>query len=241
MDQLPSAAAQALEAALGLLPEAALNQGIFQQAALFTRSAQLSLAGRYLNWLRFLPADWLKALMGDETEQRISDEFQAFFVPDTDLSEKNTFARLLDANLNFYIPHMMLPRLERTASFAGIDIRTPFLDHHLLQFVQDIPIHLKTRQRASRHILWRAVEDLLPRQVLDNRQKQTFSANADPWIKGELQAATAGMLLSDQARIRAYVNPEALKDLVTAGSNQSLGRAVWTLLSFEIWLQTYFG
>ena len=70
--------------------------------------------------------------------------------------------------------------------FHGLEARSPFLDHQLVEFVAGLPGNLKLRGWKKKYILKEAMKDILPAQVL-KRKKRGFDVPVSRWLKNELR------------------------------------------------------
>ncbi len=97
--------------------------------------------------------------------------------------------RALFADLKLYLPGDLLTLTDRMSMAHSLEVRVPFLDHRLLEYAATIPPELKLRGMERKHILKRAVRDLLPPEIL-NRRKMGFSVPLTVWFRGELRRSS---------------------------------------------------
>jgi asparagine synthase (glutamine-hydrolysing) len=122
---------------------------------------------------------------------------------------------------------------------VGLEGRSPFLDHPLVEFAARLPSPLKRRRGRGKAVLRRAVEDLLPREVL-TRAKKGFGVPVSEWFRGELRPMLRDVILSDRARARGLFAPAAVARLVAeheAGGDH--GPRLWALLVLELWFRRF--
>jgi asparagine synthase (glutamine-hydrolysing) len=142
----------------------------------------------------------------------------------------------LYADVTTYLPDCLLVKADIATMAHGLEARSPFLDHPLMEFAARLPGHLKIRGRASKWILKRAFRDRLPASILE-RPKMGFNLPLDSWLRGELAEMSGDLLLGERARARGYFRPEAVEQLL---SEHRSGRwnwhdEIWTLLLLEMW------
>src|SRR4029077_11696515 len=77
----------------------------------------------------------------------------------------------------------LLMKQDQMSMAASIESRVPFLDHELVEFTASIPAKYSTEGLAGKFILKRAVEDLLPRDIV-YRQKMGFPTPWAYWLDG---------------------------------------------------------
>ncbi len=94
------------------------------------------------------------------------------------------------------LPNYLLgPHGDRAAAAAGVEAFFPFLDHHLVEFAAHLPNDLKLRGREEKYLLKRAVEEILPGQIV-RRKKSPMTSPTSPAFLGTDALAYAQHLLS---------------------------------------------
>lgn len=150
-------------------------------------------------------------------------------------SAATLLARLLYADQKTYLVEL-LRKQDRMSMACSIESRVPFLDHHFVAFAHSIPDHLKIRNRQAKYILKRAVEDLLPRDII-HRPKMGFPTPLAQWLR---QAPGQGMLelLRDpKGLLAAYLDRKALEALLEdhAARRRDVTDKIWRLLNLQLW------
>jgi asparagine synthase (glutamine-hydrolysing) len=175
------------------------------------------------------------ATTGTDSYRLITDVFS-----DTDGSDVD---RLLDVDVNTYLPGDLLTKVDIASMAHSLEARSPFLDHHVMEFAASLPADMKLRWSRGRwdmkHVLKQASRGLLPAEVID-RDKMGFGVPMASWLRGELRDLTYDTLCDHTARSRGYFRPEAVTRLLLeheAGVNHS--NRIWNLLQFELWHRRY--
>jgi len=83
---------------------------------------------------------------------------------------------------------------------VGLEVRVPFCDHRLVEYVWNVPWHIKQVGGMEKGLLRRAVADLLPPEVT-NRRKSIYPASADPQYALAVKAQMADLLGQPSARL----------------------------------------
>jgi asparagine synthase (glutamine-hydrolysing) len=96
------------------------------------------------------------------------------------------FARISWVELTQYMRHMLLRDSDQMSMAVSIELRVPFLDHELVEFVLGLPAYEKTRGKTAKGLLVAAFRDLLPPCVY-NRPKKGFALPMDDWMRGPLE------------------------------------------------------
>jgi len=158
--------------------------------------------------------------------------------------------------------HGLLILGDKIGMAHGLEIRLPFLDNDLVDFAQKIPPVYKLkptdpifsldenqpgkkefhyrRSKAGKHILRRAMEGLIPREILE-REKQGFSPPEGSWYRGPTMAYLTEMLLAPRTLERGFFQPEYIRRILRehTGGARNHRLLLWSLLSFEWWCRVF--
>ncbi|HVB69453.1 MAG TPA: XrtA/PEP-CTERM system amidotransferase [Acetobacteraceae bacterium] len=136
-------------------------------------------------------------------------------------------------DLATWLPGAMLTKVDRASMANGLEVRAPFLDHRFVEFGLSLPSALKLRGREGKYVLKRALEPLLPREVL-YRPKQGFAMSLTGLFRREaprLRARLLGPALLDTGLFEAGAITQMLDEHASGRFDHSL--ALWHLLAFE--------
>jgi asparagine synthase (glutamine-hydrolysing) len=152
-----------------------------------------------------------------------------------DHSSGDLLHRLLYADINSYLIELLMKQ-DQMSMAASIESRVPFLDHELVEFTARIPAKYSIEGMAGKFILKRAVEDLLPRELV-YRKKMGFPIPWDYWLTGPQLDELERMLLEPRSTERELFRPEAVRRLFAEhrAKSRDHGNRIWRLLNFEIW------
>ena len=146
----------------------------------------------------------------------------------------------LDVDVNSYLPDDLLVKVDIATMAHGLEARSPFLDHVLMEFVASLPSALKLRGRQKKYLLRQMARDLLPSAILD-RPKKGFAVPLDLWFRRDLKDFARDLLLSPTARARGYFRHAIIERLLSEhiGGRRPWHPHLWNLLMFELWHQTF--
>jgi len=154
-------------------------------------------------------------------------------------TKSNELNRLMFFDLKLILADNDLRKVVGTAELAGIRTRFPLLDHNLAELTGRIPSSLKMHGTEKRYIFKRAMQDILPQEVL-RKKKHGFGVPLGLWLQQEptLRSMTREVLDDPRTRQRGYVRRQFL-DLLLARKGQQeaalFGEAVWSILALELW------
>ncbi len=215
--------------------------GPVKRAARFVGAANLPLPTRYLSWVRYVPEGWVSALVGSEGEAAVQQHYAGHFAAHPQDDGAKILPRLLDVNFRTYLPDDLLVKVDRCSMAVSLEARSPFLDYELVEFAARLPDTLKLRRGTQKYLLKQAMRGILPDAIID-RPKHGFGVPVGRWFRVEMASYLGNMLLSKRAQGRGILNPAAVKDMIDVhmAGRADLGNALWTLLTFELWLRRYF-
>jgi asparagine synthase (glutamine-hydrolysing) len=199
----------------------------------FTSEVEQGLPDAYLGWISYVPESWRERLLAEPDNWGRADYARRW----QQTAGARTLDRLLALNLETYLPDDLLVKMDRTSMAHALEVRSPFLDTELLEFVARLPPSLKARGLSLKRVLKHAVADLLPPELLE-RSKRGFGVPLDRWFREDLQAYTESML-GAHARVREHLQGDALDALLAEhrSGQASHGHALWTLLTLEVFLR----
>lgn len=96
------------------------------------------------------------------------------------------FAKISWAEMSVYMGQTLLRDSDQMSMAVSLELRVPFLDEDLIEYVLSLPAHEKTRYRITKGLLVEACRDLLPEQVY-RRKKMGFALPMDAWMRGPLK------------------------------------------------------
>jgi asparagine synthase (glutamine-hydrolysing) len=143
--------------------------------------------------------------------------------------------RMLYADQKTYLVELLMKQ-DQMSMACSIESRVPFLDHLLVEFGVNIPAHLKIRGKEQKYILKKAVEDLLPREIV-YRRKMGFPTPVRQWLLDPKADALYRILTSPDSFLASYLNVSELRALIhrhRSGVEDATDR-IWSLLNLQVW------
>jgi asparagine synthase (glutamine-hydrolysing) len=193
---------------------------------------------------------WLGSFLFSENEKVLSPEIHAQFDRNQLVEEISFYERqnpyddritkLQYLDLKLYFQESILVKVDRASMACSLEVRAPFLDHELVEFVMGLPSEWKLKGFTSKYILKKAVENWLPDKVI-KRPKKGFGVPIAKWVKGPLNPLFREMLAFDRVRREGFLNPEYVAQLLQDHllNKRDNRKQLWTLLVWELWLDRY--
>jgi asparagine synthase (glutamine-hydrolysing) len=148
---------------------------------------------------------------------------------------------LLYLDSKTYLPGDILTKVDRMSMAVSLEARAPLLDHKLIEFVcKRIPASMKMKGLETKHIFKRAVEGLVPAEIL-NRPKQGFGVPIEQWINEQLRERVRGTLTEARTRQRGLIEPRYVNLLLDEHERgrRDHATALWALFMLELWQRTF--
>ena len=141
---------------------------------------------------------------------------------------------------NEYLPSDILMKVDRMSMATSLEVRSPLLDHTLVEYLATVPASFKIRGGKGKYPLRRLVERWLPASVLTKR-KQGFAIPKERWFRSEHREAAREILLDQRTISRGYLRKDTVERLLShhATGRRDYSTWIWCLLVLEIWFRTF--
>jgi len=139
-----------------------------------------------------------------------------------------------------YLPNDLLVKVDIATMAVSLEARSPFLDHHVIEFAASLPQNLKLRRLTSKYLLKKVLRKLLPSENL-KRRKMGFGVPVGHWFRGKMQPFLREVLLSEKALRRGLFKPEEVRQLIElhVRGERDYSQQLWTLLMLELWFNRF--
>jgi asparagine synthase (glutamine-hydrolysing) len=217
------------------LPTSTARVSFDYKAKRFTRAAGLPPLERHHGWKEIFAPDVRAELTGRRHGWDPVDLQRARFA-ETEGHELLT--RLQDVDFGLYLVDDLLTKTDRASMAWSLEVRVPFMDTAVASFAFSLPTRHKVRGLQKKRLLRKAVEPLLPAEVVHGR-KRGFSIPAAAWLRGELEPFARETLSPETLRRQGFLQPAAVRRVLdehVAGQRDN-SRQLWGLLSFTLWYE----
>ncbi|HCD37450.1 MAG TPA: asparagine synthetase B, partial [Candidatus Omnitrophica bacterium] len=237
-ERIPHLAKSMIGTFAKILPDSPRSKNNLRRIKRFLCGAALPLEQRYMKWIGIFDMVMKKNLYSPEFSQAINHAaplslIAQYLQNDRGLTRLDS---LLRTDTLTYLPYDLLVKVDITSMANSLEARSPFLDHHLVEFAAKLPAEYKMKNFVKKYILKKAIKDILPYENI-HRRKMGFGVPVGEWLRGDMKGFLRETLLSDTFFNRGYFRPDAVKDLV----NKHLRRQadftfqIWALLMLELW------
>lgn len=149
-------------------------------------------------------------------------------------------SKILYTDIKSYLPGDILVKVDRMSMANSLETRAPLLDYRVVEFAASIPSSMKIENKQGKSILKTTLEGFLTEETL-YRKKMGFSVPLSSWLREEINAVAAKYLLAENSGLSHYFNRGGILELWRTHQSGSVdySQELWSLLTFEIWWQTY--
>lgn len=231
-----------IKQAVNLLPSSELRRSKVRSVKRFLHSASLPPVERYLRWVSVLDRAAKDDLYTNEFRHQMSGYDPASWLSPW-FAQANG-AGVVDASLladtMTYLPNDLLVKVDIASMAVSLEARSPFLDHHVIEFAASLPEKFKLRGLTTKYLLKRVLKKLVPVENL-NRPKMGFGVPVGHWFRNQMKGFLGETLLSEKALNRGYFKSDEVKrmfDQHTMGT-RDYAHQLWTLLMLELWFQRF--
>src|SRR3989344_1287483 len=158
---------------------------------------------------------------------------------DKDLSD---LVNVLKIDINTYLPDNLLYKTDTATMAFGLELRSPFLDHILMEKIAKMPSNMKLKLFTKKKILksiakWK---NLLPQELI-NRPKKGFNIPQNKWFKGSLKTDLTNQILTS-SMIGKIFEKNKLEDYLNDyfRNNLNYDNNIFSLLTLSLWFDKYF-
>jgi len=144
----------------------------------------------------------------------------------------------LETDRELFLAGDLLPKVDRMSMAHSLEVRVPYLDNDLVDFVLAQPGTRKVRGREGKWMLRRVAAGLLPEGAAVQR-KQGFDVPLADWLRGPLREPLTDYLSDRAVRDRGLFRPETVATMLREHLDEETnhGERLWLLMALEGWMQ----
>ncbi len=223
------------------LPVSSKNLSFDYKAKRFVAASKFDIVARHHSWFGSFSTEQHEHLLNKNILERSSSniyEEAEELLKICDASNEIEKMQFLD--INYYMAEDILTKVDRASMAVSLEVRAPFLDPRVAQFAAAIPLEYKLKGKKGKYILKKAVEPLLPKNILD-RPKKGFGIPIADWLKGRLNPLMHDLLAPERMKDQGLFNENYVQKLINEHESNiaSHHKELWTLLVFQLWFDNF--
>jgi asparagine synthase (glutamine-hydrolysing) len=201
----------------------------------FLESAALPFEERYRAYVEVFPRDEAARLLGGEAARadRIAQAFR-------DAPGEDGLNRMLSVDAQTQLPDDLLLLTDKMSMATSLECRVPLLDHELVELAARIPQAIKIRGGRLKHVMKKAVADLLPADIIE-RRKRGFGTPMGAWLKQDLAPLMKELLSQASVEKRGLFRYPVVRELIAQHESSRVDGTdrILALMNLEIWARMY--
>jgi len=229
-----------------ILPKSRNSQltNLFRQLNRFSEATHLSPQERYWHWASTFSEREVAGLLHKNTLAKTDDSviqnIKSGFLSGI---KDDDFNSVLKTDIDFVLAGDMLVKTDLMSMANSVEMRCPFLDHHVVEFAFQLPAHYKIKGSERKRIIKDTFRNLLPKEIYQ-RGKQGFEVPMLKWFRNELHSFIFDELLSEKVireqGIFDFRFIETMKKLLHSSKSGNIVEQLWVLIVFQYWYKKYF-
>jgi asparagine synthase (glutamine-hydrolysing) len=226
------------------LPESTEGSRTVKRIRRFVDGASHSPEEAYMNWIALFPPEQRRALLGPETLAATDPDapaaFMRHYLTDPE-SNRHLMDRITLLDVAGYLPEFQLCYMDRMSMANSLEVRAPFCDYRLVEFVTSLHHSERLRGNTSKHILKQFAVSLLPESIV-HRSKVGFDSPIGHWLKHDLSGFARSFLAPGEVDLTGLLSGKAVFDLLDEhqSGRKDYSLHLWSILAIECWFRMYF-
>lgn len=201
----------------------------------YAKGLSLSQKDRYITWASFMEQNKAKSLVkGNFSFDERKENVLPFSV--------NSMNDVLYADFNLVLTNDMLKKVDNMSMANSLEVRTPFLQHNLVEYVFSLPENYKIDSNTRKKILKEAFIEDLPEELF-SRPKHGFEVPLLKWFKNEMANYLKKNVFNQELiELQGFLNwneVAKIESLLHSNSPKDAVSSTWALVIFQHWLKKY--
>lgn len=219
------------------------NDTLSYRARRFQGSIRQPWEQRYLQYLSFFTEEEKQRIyaQGFGANVERTDAWYAKKTADARARAASTLHQAMSMDIDTYLADDLLPKVDLGTMHCGLEARSPFLDHQLLELTATMPERYKLQGRTTKWILRQhLLTELLPSEILE-KKKTGFRLPLDRWFRTDLHKWVSERLMDSPPLFWEMFDREALEQFLAEYHESGVNYSdhVWALLWLSEWMRQY--
>jgi asparagine synthase (glutamine-hydrolysing) len=241
-DFLPRPLTRALHQASLMLPVSSRNISFDFKVKQFLSALHYRYGRRHFAWLGSFSPEAQRQLLAPEIFEQLksNDPFDVIDDYLRDIEVRQELEGIIYLYCKLYLQDDILVKVDRASMANSLEVRAPFLDREMIEFVGTIPNNLKLKGFTTKYIMKKALERKLPREIV-YRRKKGFGIPIAEWFRGDLKTSLMEQFGPHKVKQAGLFNYEHVTSLMQQHFRRKRDhrKQLWTLFIFSLWYDNY--
>ena len=238
MSWMPFSMVQGLQKMVKFLPASDQNISLDFKLRQFLKGFESSKRFRHSQWLGSFSISEKKNLWNKDLVFKIPHRNTLSVIDD--YAKRGSEQELIYMYLKTYLQDDILVKVDRASMMNSLEVRAPFMDVHVVEFLNRLPYDFKLKGFRGKHLLKETMRGKLPPDIID-RPKKGFGIPVSLWLKNELKDLCNDLLSKEAIESQGlfdYGDVEKLKQNHFKG-RQNNRKELWNLMVFQLWRRNF--
>jgi asparagine synthase (glutamine-hydrolysing) len=206
----------------------------------FASGMNLPADERYWRWCGFSDENELVSLLKQKANSEYFDRKKIVL---QNISGKGDMNEVLYSDMHLVLQNDMLVKVDMMSMANSLEVRVPFLDYNLVNYIFSLPAEYKVDKTFGKKILQDAFRNLLPEQIY-HRSKHGFEVPLLKWFRNELKELIFDDLLKEDfvkdQGLFEFTEISRIKAKLFSNNPGDAAARIWALVVFQYWWKKYF-
>jgi asparagine synthase (glutamine-hydrolysing) len=157
-----------------------------------------------------------------------------------DVQHLDPLTQMLYIDTRSNLPDDLLMVADKTAMANSLEVRVPFLDYRLVEFIETLPPSLKLNWLTGKYLHKKAIQKWLPKNVV-HKKKKGFSNPVENWFRVRMKPFVEDCLLGPESSMAQYFDQDYIRRIIALDREgaEQYRRHIYLLVSLELWHRTF--
>lgn len=230
-----------IEPIVNNLPVSNKNMSFDFKAKRFVAASKYDLVTRHHSFFGSFSIDQQRDLLSKDVLEKTSNDIYKDAKNLLKICDAtNEIEQMQFLDINFYMAENILTKVDRASMAVSLEVRAPFLDPRIAKFAAQLPLEYKLKGSKGKYILKKAVEPLLPKNIL-HRPKKGFGIPIAEWLKNRLNPLMHETLAPKRLKEQGLFDEKYVQKLIKEHETNAAShhKQLWTLLVFQLWFNNF--
>jgi len=229
---------------VNFLPVSSRKLSFEYKAKKFVEGAELTLEKAHYWWRTVFNDGEKESLFSDDIlkEIGVADSYSSYSrqYDNCQYQGGELFNKLLYADMKKWLTDNNLIRVDAMSMAHSLEVRVPFLDHELVEFMAKVPVRLKMKNSSLKHLLKKTMRDKVPPKII-TRKKAGWNIPLAKWIQSDLKDYITETIMSSKAINSGIFKKDKINNLLYEHSHKRRDNSfkIWGLLVFSHWYENF--